>query len=255
MSEQFPPPKHERVPWTTRQMLIGVFFTIVPWILFTFVLSLLNSKAPAPSRVYSQQADITNAIVVFLFDVFVECAFLIAPIYFARHTLAQSASLRSIGQVLGVRPFKIWSTLLLILFGFAGIYVLSIGYDYMNTALHLHLQTNSQAVLEAGRTAPITTYATLLVAVFVAPICEEIFFRSFVFMGLLRDMALGWAILVSSLFFAVIHGDPGSFLLLFVIGLALAFLRWRTRSVWPGIILHMLNNGLSAVSILILLHQ
>jgi len=89
--------------------------------------------------------------------------------------------------------------------------------------------------------------------VFVAPICEEVFFRGFVFAGLLRGMAPVWAIVFSSLIFAVAHFDVGSFVVLFIIGLALAFLRWRTKSIWPGILLHMLNNGIAALGIIVVM--
>jgi len=80
-----------------------------------------------------------------------------------------------------------------------------------------------------------------------------VFFRGFVFPGLRRAMPVGWAIVLSSLLFAVAHADPGSFAVLFIIGLALAFLRWRTGSIWPGMILHMLNNGIGAVSIILVM--
>jgi membrane protease YdiL (CAAX protease family) len=64
-------------------------------------------------------------------------------------------------------------------------------------------------------------------------------------------MRVGWAIVISSLLFAVTHADPGSFLVLFLIGLALAFLRWHTNSIWPGIVLHTFNNSLAALVIIL----
>ncbi|MFL5707338.1 MAG: type II CAAX prenyl endopeptidase Rce1 family protein [Ktedonobacteraceae bacterium] len=39
-----------------------------------------------------------------------------------------------------------------------------------------------------------------------------------------------------------------------MIGLALAFLRWRTNSIWPGILLHMLNNSLGAFTIILVMN-
>ncbi len=126
-------------------------------------------------------------------------------------------------------------------------------YGYVIQTFHLPLQTNDQVLLAFSKYAPLTTYATLIVAVFVAPICEEVFFRGFVFAGLLRGMALVWAIVFSSLIFAVAHFDVGSFVVLFIIGLALSFLRWRTKSIWPGILLHMLNNGIAALGIIVVM--
>ena len=127
-------------------------------------------------------------------------------------------------------------------------------YQYVITVWHLNLQTNDQVLLNHSKIAPISTYATLLAAVFVAPFCEEVFFRGFLFPGLCRSMPVGWATILSSLLFAIAHADLGSFAVLFIIGLALAFLRWRTNSLWPGIILHLINNGLGALLIVLVMH-
>ena len=134
-----------------------------------------------------------------------------------------------------------------------GIFAVNLLYSYVITTFHLNLQTNDQVLLERSKQAPLTIYATLFAAVFIAPFCEEVFFRGFVFPGLRRAMPVGWAIVLSSLLFAVAHADPGSFAVLFIIGIALAFLRWRTGSIWPGMILHMLNNGIGAVSIILVM--
>ena len=61
-----------------------------------------------------------------------------------------------------------------------------------------------------------------------------------------------WAIaLIATGSWLVAHADVGSFAVLFVIGLALAFVRWHTKSIWPGMLLHMLNNGIGALSIIL----
>ncbi len=126
-------------------------------------------------------------------------------------------------------------------------------YQYVITVFHLNLQTNDQALLQQSKDAPLTTYATLLASVLVAPFCEETFFRGFVFAGFLGRMPIAVAIVLSALFFAVAHADPGSFAVLFFIGLALAFIRWRTCSLWPGILLHLLNNGVGALVIVLIM--
>ncbi len=245
--------KIEQVSWTTRQTFNGVFFTLVPWITFTFVLSFFNTHTTTSDKL-SPQLDAINAIIIFLFSAVVEGAFLVAPYLYARRTThADQPRGRSIWQTLGFRGFNIWLVIPLLIALMLAIIAVNGTYQYMITALHLHIQTNDQVLLSEGKTAPISTYATLLAAVIVAPFCEEIFFRSFVFMGLLREMPLGVSVILSALIFAVAHGDPGSFVVLFMIGLALAFLRWRTQSIWPGMVLHMLNNGISAILIVITL--
>ena len=53
------------------------------------------------------------------------------------------------------------------------------------------------------------------------------------------------AILVSALIFGVIHLNPAQIPYAFVLGLVLGWLYWRTSSLLPCILLHLVNNGLS----------
>jgi len=246
--------KLDEAPWTTRQTFAGVFFTLVPWVVFALVISLFTGQSGS-TRPLSSQQDLISAIVTFLFSSLIEAAFLIAPFYFALHAYDYITSRRerirlALGA-LGFRRFPIVRTLLWIVFFFFLILAVNILYQYVLTTFHLNLQTNDQYILKQSKSAPLSTYATLIAAVFVAPFCEEVFFRGFVFPGLLRGMSLGWATVLSALLFAVAHADAGSFAVLFVIGLALAFLRWRLRSIWPCILLHLLNNGISALVIVL----
>jgi CAAX protease family protein len=238
-------------PWTTQQTFLGTLITLIPWMVLTLILTSLNGSASITTPL-SLQADLIGAIVTILFSAIIEGAFLIAPFYFA------NAAFRSIKphallalQSLGFRRYSIGRSLFWIVVLMLIIFGINTLYSYLITVLHLNVQTNDQLILQQSKVAPLTTYATLFAAVVIAPFCEEAFFRGFVFPGLRRGMSVGWAILVSSLLFAVAHADPGSFPVLFVIGLALAFLRWRTRSLWPCILLHMLNNGIAALIIVL----
>jgi len=144
----------------------------------------------------------------------------------------------------------LWLTLALAAAGLAA----SALYSYIITLTHAPIATNSDALAQQAQTAPLTVLGSLLAAVLVAPICEEVFFRAFLFRGLLRGMPLWPAILLSSLLFALAHADLGSFIPLFIIGIALAYARWRARSLWPSVAIHALNNlvaGLLLAPILI----
>jgi len=248
--------KLEQTPWTLRQTLLGTFFTLVPWIILALSLASLNGK-PTQSHRLSPQTDLASAIIVFLFSVLVEGAFLIAPFYFARRT-APTFNIgedqpRSIFYELGFRHFQWLPTLGMIVLLFLAFYLVNGFYQYIITVFHLNLQTNDQVILQQSKDAPFTTYATLIASVLVAPICEETFFRGFVFAGFLNRMPVAIAIVLSSFLFAIAHADLGSFAVLFFIGLALAFVRWRTRSLWPGILLHLLNNGVGAIVIILVM--
>jgi len=245
--------KVEQTPWTLRQTLVGAFFTLVPWIILALSLANLGGK-PTQPHCLSLQADLTSAIFVFFFSALVEGAFLIAPFYFANRTAPSFGDhRRTVFFSLGFRRFQWLNTLSMIVVLFIAFYLINGFYQYVITVFHLNLQTNDQVILQQSKDAPFTTYATLLASVIIAPICEETFFRSFVFAGFLNRMPIIVAIVLSSFLFAIAHADLGSFAVLFFIGLALAFVRWRTHSIWPGIILHLLNNGVGALVIVLVM--
>ncbi len=250
--------KFDNVPWTINQTFRGVFYTLVPWIIFLAADAFLNSHIGASSqstRPLSFQMDSENAIVSLLFSVLVYCVFLAAPLYYARRAQRTSTSeTRSVWQLLGFRRFQVGYSIVLVLVALVIIILLNQAYSFWITFFHWNLQTNDQVILKNARLEPITTYVSLFVAVFIAPFCEEVFFRSFTFMGLKNGMSLSVAIIMSALIFGVAHGDPASFPVLVCIGVALALLRILTGSYWPGLMLHLLNNGLSALLVILAMH-
>ena len=246
--------KSNAVPWTIQQTWYGIILTLIPWAILAVGLSQLGQSKASQNTPLSFQADLMSAIIVFIFSCVIEGAFLIAPLYFANKAFRSIIPhFRLALRALGFRDFDVRRSLVLVVILFIAILAIDNLYQYVITVLHLNLQTNDQVLLQRSKIAPISTYATLLAAVFVAPFCEEIFFRGFVFPGLCEAMPVGWAIVSSSLLFALAHADLGSFAVLFIIGLALAFLRWRTKSLWPSIFLHFLNNGLGALLIILVM--
>jgi sodium transport system permease protein len=84
----------------------------------------------------------------------------------------------------------------------------------------------------------------LLIAVTPA-ICEETFFRGFLLAGL-RPWGSWAAISISALLFGLLHGSAYQFLPAFILGLLLGYAVWRSGSLYCGILIHVLNNGLIA---------
>lgn len=250
--------EEKSVPWTIQQTFLGILLTLVPWLLLAFSLSSLNTRTSHTAPL-APNVDLVNAIITFILASLIEGAFLIAPFYIAGRAFRQLPDRwRQVCDVLGLRKFHVASALPWVIGLFLGILALNLLYgmviSYLNTHFHMQIQTNDQVILQQSKAAPLTTYATLIASVFVAPFCEEIFFRAFAFAGFLRAMSVGWAVFLSALVFAIAHADAGSFAVLFFIGIALAFLRWRTNSLWPSILLHLLNNGLGALLIIFAMH-
>jgi len=252
--------EHNWAPWSSHQAFYAVLFTLVPWIGFTLILNALGGNTPL-TKPLSFSDDLTAAIFQIIFTALIEGAFLIAPYYYARKTRAQQtleageSRLRAIIQNLGLRRFDVVRALPWIIGLMALIFGVNLLYSYAITLLHLPVQTNDQVVLHTGKYAPITTYAILAGSVLIAPFCEELFFRGFLLTGLRHELTPIWAILVSAALFAIAHADPGSFIPLFAIGICLGFLRLRTGSTWANISLHMLNNLLSSVLIILAMHN
>ncbi len=88
-----------------------------------------------------------------------------------------------------------------------------------------------------------------IVAVVAAPISEELLFRGFLQPALARWTGRGSAIVLSAAFFAAAHMDLYAMPLLLVLGIALAYVYDRTRSLAAPVALHMAFNGMTLLSV------
>lgn len=74
-----------------------------------------------------------------------------------------------------------------------------------------------------------------------APIVEELVFRGAV-LRLAQPLGQREAILLQAVLFALQHGSPAAMAWALVCGAGLGVLSDRTGRVWPGMLLHTLNN-------------
>ncbi len=234
------------VPWTFGQALWGICLTVLPLMALLVALQLVAGGAGAASatKPLTHAQDLALALTTAISSTLVEAVFLIAPLYYAVKRRPAGTSARDGLRALGLRGFAPWRAAVPFVGGMLVVYVASLAYD------QLHVQTNAQALAQQAAHAPLTTMATLLVAVVVAPFCEEIFFRGYVFPAFAHKLPIWGAVVVTALIFGAAHADAGSFVPLVIIGLVLAVLRWRSGSLWPGIVFHALNNGVAAIVIL-----
>ena len=239
----------DRAPWTPRDTALGVVLTLGPLIAFSIYNMIAARGTGNVTRPFTPQEDLTIAIVQFIITAALEAVFLIAPIYYARKRAGTNAL-----QALGMRPFHPGMAIGLLILSAAGVHIGSAIYDAIASLLRFTIQTNVDPLVSELKQAPLVVYASLLVAVIVAPICEELFFRGFLLQGLRQSLPAWAAIGVSSLIFAAAHLSLGSFPILLILAIFLGILRVATRSIWPGVILHTLNNLLSLLYVLTLKH-
>ena len=79
-----------------------------------------------------------------------------------------------------------------------------------------------------------------------APILEELIFRGFAYAGLRRRFTPAGAAVISAAIFTAVHVDApaGGQLIVFAMGILLANLYERERTLWPCIVAHAIHNGL-----------
>jgi membrane protease YdiL (CAAX protease family) len=88
--------------------------------------------------------------------------------------------------------------------------------------------------------------ASTFLFVIVAPLTEEYLFRGLILRGFLQHHSAKWAIAISALLFGLFHLNPWQFFPATIAGLLLGWLTLETGTLWPAILTHAANNGLSS---------
>jgi len=88
----------------------------------------------------------------------------------------------------------------------------------------------------------LTLFTLLLYVSILTPIVEEVVFRGFVLDVASERYGDWFAIFISALLFALVHLEAVSVINAFIGGLIYGYIRIRTGSLWPSIILHFLWN-------------
>jgi membrane protease YdiL (CAAX protease family) len=113
---------------------------------------------------------------------------------------------------------------------------------YLHGAREQGLTPNHWEPSHAGAYA-----ANFVVIAGFAPVVEELTFRGLGF-SLLRRFGVPFAIVAIGVLFALAHGLVEAFPELLIFGSALAWLRWKTDSVYPGMFVHATFNAISLIA-------
>jgi membrane protease YdiL (CAAX protease family) len=93
--------------------------------------------------------------------------------------------------------------------------------------------------------SPFDRIIAFIALVVVAPICEEIVFRGWLYGKLRRKMSMGAAILVVSVFFGIMHGQWNVGINVFALSILLCLEREVTGTIYASILTHMIKNGIA----------
>ncbi len=132
----------------------------------------------------------------------------------------------------------------LLLAGIAAALTMAVFGDFTSAA-------GDAAELLIAQSGPIAWITFGLLIMVGAPIAEELAFRGLMFSALLKRGVKPWLVIViTSALFAVFHIEPTRVFLLFVIGLVLGFVRYRTNSIGSAIIAHGVINAPAAIFVM-----
>jgi hypothetical protein len=153
-------------------------------------------------------------------------------------------------QILGKLPRNYqWLHLLLL---FVPIIIFSLGtgqlFYYLLSWVNpdfLEMILKEKIFLNSSQTSSPILYNSLsfISVVFLAPLVEEFFFRGILLQRFFSKWGLTSAIIISSLFFGILHFNPVGLLMF---GIMMSILYLKTRTLWIPIMIHILNN-LSAI--------
>ena len=209
----------------------GVFAIVILSVLSAFTVGgiIMGVTASSPEQI--------NKLYLYISFFIGQGVILVPPIYFLtikEQPILKSLRIKSV-SLPTVKNTLIFSTGILIAF------------DTLDRIIHKFIST-PEYIIDLGEImTPDSTLGYIflfLAVVIVAPIGEEIVFRGF----LQRFLEEYWkditrAVLVTSLFFAMIHFNPFWTIQIYMLGVILGFLAWKTKSVIPSILLHIVNNG------------
>ena len=100
--------------------------------------------------------------------------------------------------------------------------------------------------------SPVEMALMICLIVIVAPICEELVYRGFLFRYMQHRLPRGLSIIVPSLIFALMHFNLYSFMPLFVLSIALCIVYRTSGNLVSAITLHALFNLVNMVMIFLI---
>lgn len=82
----------------------------------------------------------------------------------------------------------------------------------------------------------------------VAPFAEEFLFRGVIYNTLKKKISIRWTIVIQAILFGVFHGNLVQGTYAAFLGLVFGYITYKTKSLWPAIIIHMVNNLVATIA-------
>jgi uncharacterized protein len=231
------PDRSDEPPWPAWTAPAAVLVGLVVGVLGTVVVAGIGAAAGSSQ---------TTPAITLIGDVVFDLGFVVSALYFASRSGRPRPSdfgYRRIAWSLGIGAF---------LAAGVGYYVVTAAYGAL---VNLHGTDKLPKDLGISTSTAALVGAAVFVCV-IAPIAEEFFFRGFIFGALRRwhikvaghNIGTWVAAVETGILFGLAHTGSASYQYLIplgFLGFVLCLVRWRTRSLYPCMALHSVNNSLA----------
>lgn len=232
-------PEPQAVPWSVTDVVKGIgFFVVAEIALLIVVLGVLRllpsngDQVPTTAAMFvaMQVGELVILLAAWRFSVF---------------------KYRSGWRSLGFRsPSRLTDAIRLVVVALFVAFLANIVYLVIVMSLDVELFKPSEPPMELIET-PVGLAVFAVLAILVAPVAEETFFRGFMFPGIGRKYGLWWGAVGSAALFAMVHFSLGALVPTFIAGLLLAWVYHRTGSIWACIGFHAVYNSLAVIALLL----
>lgn len=222
--DKSPLQRQDEVPWGTREAWWGILGLIGLDIFFQMIIAaLIVAKAitlPSPL--------IIGLITALLYGTIVWLLYYLAGKRF---------------NAFAFREFPLFKSVIYIVLSFIGVYIFEIAWLFILQLLRVSPPKISESLIQMFGLSVVSYIVIFLLTVVIAPIVEEMFFRSFLYQAFRKKYGVTLGIMISALLFGLFHF---SFLVVlpvyFLIGVLLGYVFEKFQSVYPSMMLHALNN-------------
>lgn len=227
--------------WELALNIIWVFMMLV-WVAAVLVATQLLLRLVLINLMHLDQASMSTNALQTLYSALVYVVSLAITI-FVPWKLAKSKTTR---DELGLRGLPTWTDILLAPVGFIVFMIVAVILVAILQSIFPGINWNeSQDVGFSNLISSSDFILAFISLVVVAPVAEELIFRGWLYGKLRAKIPAIPAMLVVSILFGIVHGQWNVGVTVFVMSIAMCTLREITGTIWGGILIHILKNGIA----------
>ncbi len=208
----------------------------------SFLIAILSNNFPSLKVVFSDLS------ATYAFDVLTSIISLGIPFLFAYLILRNKKLIKSLPYE---KPKNMKSAKYLTMLSIPVMVFSSIIVNYFSAIVQAILGVEFNSNMNDTKLSGFGSIIIICLSVAVVPALLEEFVVRGVTMQPLRKYGDKFAIIVSAFFFSILHGNMLQIPYTFVGGLVLGYLAIKTKSLWPPMILHFVNNFYSVIVMIV----